>query len=296
MASVRNWRYKEGMRARLLVVLVTSAILLPLTVVSAQVLGNGRAPGFSQVPSVPPGAPPTPPPGPGMNPGGRGPGRPFRPSPRSSAPPSLPLPVPFAGSVPDPIMRPATPMRPSMSSDVFRAGRRAYAPRYGRWSAVSGGYTGGYGAYYDTGGYYAYPSTTPEPEALPQGRLALFVTPSSTQVYVDGFYAGVVGDFQDRGLWLDSGPHRIELRGDGYQSDAFDVRIDAERSTEYRRDLTRSAARSDAPRVAAIPKTFYVIPGCYAGDTPPQKDRLPSGCSSRNVRTIPPVVSRLTPR
>ena len=177
------------MRARLVVVLVMSAILLPLTIVSAQVRGNGRVPGYSftpQIPSAPPAAP--------AAPSARGSGRSFRPSPRSSAPPSLPLPVPFAGSVPDPIMRPATPMRPSMSSDVFRAGRRTYAPRYGRWSAVSGGYAGGYGAYYDTGGYYAYPSTMPEPAALPQGRLALFVTPASTQVYVDGFYTGVVGN------------------------------------------------------------------------------------------------------
>src|SRR5262249_9135520 len=154
--------------------------------------------------------------------------------------------VPFAGSVPDPIMRPAMPNdRRSMSSDVFRTGRYTYAPRYGRWSAVSGGYTGGYGAYYDTGGYYA--SSPSAPAAAPEGRLALFVTPGSAQVYVDGFYAGTVADFQDRGLWLESGPHRIELRGDGYQSDAFDVRIDPDRPTEYRRDLAQSNARANAP-------------------------------------------------
>ncbi len=285
------------MRARSLIVLVISASLLPLTIVSAQVHGNGRVPGYSFTPQVatpPPAAPATLPSRPGMNPGG--PGRSFDPTPRSSAPPSLPLPVPFAGSVPDPIMRPAPSGRPSASGDVFQSGRRTYAPRYGRWSAVSGGYTGGYGAYYDTGGYYAYPPTAQQPSGLPQGRLALFVTPASTQVYVDGFYAGTVADFQDRGLWLESGPRRIELRADGYQTETFDVRIDEDRRAEYRRDLTRSAARSDTPRVAANPKTFYVIPGCYAGDTPPDKDRLPKTCSARNLRTIPPVVSRLTPR
>lgn len=162
---------------------------------------------------------------------------------------------------------------------------------------MSGGYAGGYGAYYDAGGYSAYADTIPQAAAAPEGRLALFVTPGSAQVYVDGFYAGTVADFQDRGMWLESGPHRIELRGDGYQTDAFDVRIDPDRPVEYRRDLTQSGARSEAPRVAAAtPKTFYVIPGCYAGDTPPQKDRLPDGCESRNVRTVPPVINRLTPR
>jgi hypothetical protein len=182
-----------------------------------------------------------------------------------------------------------------MSNDVFRAGRYTYAPRYGRWSAVSGGYTGGYGGYYDSG-YYAAAPTAQEPAVLPQGRLALFVTPGSVQVYVDGFYSGTVADYQDRGLWLDAGPHRIELRGDGYQTESFDVRIDPDRPAEYRRDLTNSSTRTDAPRAASNPKTFYVIPGCYAGDTPPEQDRLPSGCSARNVRTIPPVVSRLTRR
>ena len=53
---------------------------------------------------------------------------------------------------------------------------------------------------------------------LRQGRLNLYVTPASAQVFVDGFYAGTVADFQDRGLWLESGPHRIELRADGYQT------------------------------------------------------------------------------
>jgi len=282
------------MRARLLVVLVGLVGLLPLTLSAQAQHGNGTAPGFSFTPQVstPPagGAPPS-----GRAPGsGPGPSRPSHPMPRSSAPPSLPLPVPFAGSVPDPIMRPSM----QGQGDVFRSGRRTYAPRYGRWSAVSGGYTGGYGAYYDSGGYYASSvPTTQQPADLPQGRLALFVTPLSAQVFVDGFYVGTVADFQDRGLWLESGPRRVELRADGYQTESFDVRINEERSAEYRRDLTKSSARSDAPRVAAAnPKPFYVIPGCYAGDTPPQKDRLPSGCLARNVRTVPPVLNRLTPR
>ena len=186
------------MRARLLIVLVTLAGLIPLTL-SAQTHGNG--------PAGPPSSP------------GSGPGRSSHPlQPRSSAPPSHPLPVPFAGTVPDPFIQPApssSRMQPSTSRDVFRSGPWTYAPRYGRWSAVSGGYAGGYGAYYDAGGYYGSLPTAQAPADLPQGRLALLVTPATTQVYVDGFYLGVVADFQDRGLWLESGPRRIELRADG---------------------------------------------------------------------------------
>ena len=32
------------------------------------------------------------------------------------------------------------------------------------------------------------------------------------------------------------------------------------------------------PGRAGPPKTFFVIPGCYAGDRPPQKTALPQGC------------------
>jgi hypothetical protein len=46
-----------------------------------------------------------------------------------------------------------------------------------------------------------------------------------------------------------------------------------------------------APYVAGTPgraKTFYVIPGCYAGDRRPQPDRLPAGCALSRLRVVPP--------
>jgi hypothetical protein len=36
------------------------------------------------------------------------------------------------------------------------------------------------------------------------------------------------------------------------------------------------------------PKTFYVIPGCYAGDRSPEPAWLPAGCDSSKIRIIPP--------
>jgi hypothetical protein len=125
--------------------------------------------------------------------------------------------------------------------------------------------------------------------------LSLFVTPLSSQVLVDGYYVGTVADFQDRGLWMEPGPRRIELRADGYETVTFDVRINEDQTVEYRRELARVTNRSEPPRPPAPPKTFYVIPGCYAGDSRPDTARLPSGCSSKNMKTIPPVISRLVP-
>jgi hypothetical protein len=205
---------------------------------------------------------------------------------RPLAPPSNLLPPLPSG--PDPIIRPAGP------NDTFRTTPRTYAPRYGRRSALRG--SAYYGGYLDAGGYPPFLPTVPG-EPLAEGRLNLYVTPSSTQVVVDGLYVGTVADYQDRSLWLESGPRRIELRADGYEPAAFDVQVIEDRIVDYRRDLVRDArvaAPVEAPRPAAIPKTFYVIPGCYAGDTPPAADRLPSGCSSQNLKIVPPVVSRST--
>ena len=199
------------------------------------------------------------------------------------------MPTPFAGTVPNPFIQPRSP------DDVFRATRRTYAPRYGRLSALRGSYYGGYygGGYVDPN-YSLYAGSVPNDVPLRDGRISLFVTPLSSQVYVDGYFIGTVSDFQDRGLWLEPGPRRIELRADGYETVTFDVRITEDETVNYRRELARQAARSEPPRPPAPPKTLYVIPGCYAGDSRPTVDRLPSGCSVKNLKTIPPVMSRLT--
>ncbi len=45
----------------------------------------------------------------------------------------------------------------------------------------------------------------------------------------------------------------------------------------------------EPPRVVASrgPDTFYVIPGCYAGNRPPDPQRLPKGCEIAKLRTTP---------
>jgi hypothetical protein len=46
-----------------------------------------------------------------------------------------------------------------------------------------------------------------------------------------------------------------------------------------------------APYVAGTagrPKTFYIIPGCYAGDRRPEPESLAAGCSLASLRVVPP--------
>lgn len=143
-----------------------------------------------------------------------------------------------------------------------------------------------------------YVPSDPSSESYPRpieanGYLQLDVRPATAQVYVDGMFMGSVDDFRRLipGRSLEPGAHRVELRAPGYDSLAFDVRIFPNETTTYRNDLvaTRKVEQPAAP--APIPKTFYVIPGCYAGDKPPRAGSLRRGCNIANVRTVPPLVT-----
>lgn len=99
---------------------------------------------------------------------------------------------------------------------------------YGGWP---GGWGGG-GGYYGAGGYGS-------PYGWGLGGVRLKVTPRDAEVYVDGYYAGVVDDFD--GLWqqlrLDDGGYHIEIRKPGFQTLAFDLRVLPGRTITYRGQL-----------------------------------------------------------
>ena len=57
------------------------------------------------------------------------------------------------------------------------------------------------------------------------GELRLRVRPRNAEVYVDGFYAGVVDHFDGtfQSLKLEFGPHHIQVIAPGYEVLEFDV-------------------------------------------------------------------------
>jgi hypothetical protein len=192
----------------------------------------------------------------------------------------------------------------ALDRDVFQARPRTYAPRYNRSQGFfygGYGYSGGYVT--DPFGYISQPdSSAPalerymrEGEAT-EGYLRLEVQPDTAQVFVDGLYAGTVSDFRRSGGGrLDAGPHRIELRADGYDSQSVELRIRANDVLSYRGMLNRSDDRPELRAAAGPPKTFYVIPRCYAGTSRPRADQLPVGCNVKDVREVPPVIAPSTP-
>jgi hypothetical protein len=126
------------------------------------------------------------------------------------------------------------------------------------------------------------------PEALPAtGTLWLDVQPAAAmQVFVDGFYVGST-DLTGNGIELEAGPHRVQLKAIGFEPIDFDVRITRQQTITYRDTLKASTRASEPKLPSAAPRTkMYVIPGCYAGNLPPDDVALPEGCDAAKATTI----------
>jgi hypothetical protein len=90
----------------------------------------------------------------------------------------------------------------------------------------------GYPAYGYPSAGYGYYSIAP---GLAYGSVRIVDAPRDAQVLVDGYYAGVVDDYDGvfQHLNLESGSHRIEIEGQGFPPIAFDVRVEVGRTITY---------------------------------------------------------------
>jgi hypothetical protein len=101
----------------------------------------------------------------------------------------------------------------------------------------------GIGVYYGDGGSYPYGYTPrgyydPIPGRI-YGGLRITDAPRDAQVFADGYYIGIVDDFD--GIFqhanLEAGSHRIEIEAPGMEAVAFDVFVQPGRTITYRADL-----------------------------------------------------------
>lgn len=118
----------------------------------------------------------------------------------------------------------------------FGFGYGGNAPYSGYGYSPYYGYSGYYGAspYSYGGGYYSN-----RPSTFDTGGVRLRVRPRDAQVFVDGYYAGVVDDFDGafQDLRLSPGGHKIEVRMPGFETAFFDVHIQPGRTIDVREDL-----------------------------------------------------------
>ncbi len=107
----------------------------------------------------------------------------------------------------------------------------AYRPRFGlgRYYGDDGSYPYGY----TPRGYY-----DPIPGRL-YGGLRITDAPREAQVFADGYYLGIVDDFD--GVFqhanLEAGTHRLEIQAPGFESVAFDVMVQPGRTITFRADM-----------------------------------------------------------
>ena len=100
----------------------------------------------------------------------------------------------------------------------------------------------GLGVYYGSGGSYPYgytPRGYYDPiVGRPYGGLRITGFSPIAQVFADGYYVGIVNDFDGvfQHLNLEAGPHQIEIREPGLQPIAFDVMVQAGRTITFRAD------------------------------------------------------------
>lgn len=141
------------------------------------------------------------------------------------------------------------------------------------------------------------------PRSPARGTVWLEIEPSTTvQVYVDEFYVGETDGHGGR-LELEAGPRSLELRAPGYEPLRFRVYVERDRTMTYRDSFialrndgsakrsspgSASAPANPAPGAPAAskPMTLYVIPGCYAGNVPPDEAVLPEGCDKARATSI----------
>jgi hypothetical protein len=111
-----------------------------------------------------------------------------------------------------------------------------YYPGYWGYPYYYGGYYGGYPGYYTGGPAYYY--------ANDNGSLKLKVKPKEAEVYVDGYFVGLVDDFDGTFQHLDveAGTHRIEIRANGYQPLVLEIRIAPGREVKYEGRLRPATA------------------------------------------------------
>jgi hypothetical protein len=97
---------------------------------------------------------------------------------------------------------------------------------------------------------YRYPNTYPD------ASVRLDVTPRDTEVYVDGFYAGIVDDFDGmlQRLRVEPGQHEITLYHDGYRAVHQRVYLTRDRTFKIKQQMEKLPAGDVAePRPIPAP-------------------------------------------
>jgi len=110
-----------------------------------------------------------------------------------------------------------------------------YGGGYGRYGGYGLGFGFGYAdPWFDSSWYDGYPYGDPpyalgDPQAAASGNVRIDVTPRDAQVFVDGYYAGIVKDFNGVGkhLELAAGVHHIEVKANNSEPMTYNIKVES---------------------------------------------------------------------
>ena len=111
-------------------------------------------------------------------------------------------------------------------------------PWYGD-SYGSSGYYDPYGGY--SSGYNYSSSSSSQQGYREQGAVRLKIKPRDAKVYVDGYFVGIVDSFDGvfQKLNVPAGPHKLEIKADGYETVTVDVLVVPGETVTYQGELKR---------------------------------------------------------
>ena len=114
---------------------------------------------------------------------------------------------------------------------------------YGAWQPYVYRPSLGIGVYYGLDGLAPFGTIPPAfynpTPGIAYGGLRIVDAPRDAQVFADGYYVGIVDDFDGvfQHLNLEPGPHRVEIHHPGFAPVAFDVDIQPGRTITLRADV-----------------------------------------------------------
>jgi hypothetical protein len=132
----------------------------------------------------------------------------------------------------------------------YYPGWGGYYPGYGGywWPYAYYGWYGGGGGYYGGGfGYPGYGGAAYSSYAPNEGgSIRVLVDPAEARVYVDGYYAGVVDDFDGlfQRLHVSPGRHEIALKLEGYESHRMRVYVGPDATIKLHYNLKHGSGES----------------------------------------------------
>jgi hypothetical protein len=121
-----------------------------------------------------------------------------------------------------------------------------------------------YGPYY--GPFYPYAGPYRWPDHYMSGAIRTKVTPRDTEVYVNGYFAGIVDDFDGvfQRLYLPAGEYTVTLRLSGYASFSRDVLVRRGDTLDISHTMLRlPTGQTDTPppSISAVPEVLPDPPG-----------------------------------